>query len=111
MTLLCRTNPVVAENLPPGPHLFQISSVDAAGNVDTTRATFSWNIVVPALDQNFADQIIPQEQLRILPLDKNRQQQLLIPYFQPDPFTSILPDGNGTTFLSTTDTSSDYDNP
>ena len=94
---VCSTNPVVAENLPPGAHLFQISSIDAAGNADTTPATFSWNVVVPALDQNFADQIIPQEQLRILPLQQEQQQQL-VPYFQPNPFTSILPDGNGTTF-------------
>ena len=63
----------MGENLQPGTHFFQISSVDGAGNVDTTPATFSWNVVVPALDQNFADQLIPQEQLLILQLAARQQ--------------------------------------
>ena len=55
--LACGTNPVVVENLQPGTHFFQTSSVDSAGNIDTTPAIFSWN-VVPG-DQVLVDQQIP----------------------------------------------------
>ena len=53
---ICETNPIVAENLQPGVHLFQISSVDSAGNVDATPAVFSWNVIV-------SDQYIDSQQM------------------------------------------------
>ena len=52
---ICGTNPVVAENLQPGAHLFQISSVDSSGNIDTTPAVFSWSIA-------FSDQYLGGQQ-------------------------------------------------
>ena len=57
--LACGTNPVVIENLQPGTHFFQTSSVDSAGNIDATPAVFSWN-VVPG-DQVLADQLNSQQ--------------------------------------------------
>ena len=68
---ICSTNPIVAENLQPGVHFFQISSIDLAGNMDVTPAVFSWNIVP---DQSFGDdQILQQPSLQ-------GEQQLTLPY-------------------------------
>jgi hypothetical protein len=87
---ICSTNPVVAENLPPGAHLFQISSVDSAGIVDATPAIFSWNVVV--LDQYLGGQQMPQQlqqqQLSILPL----QEQTRLPYqTNASPYMTVVP--------------------
>jgi subtilisin family serine protease len=60
--LACGINPVVVENLQPGTHLFQISSVDSAGNIDASPAVFSWNVV--SGDQVLANQEDPQQFLQ-----------------------------------------------
>jgi aldose sugar dehydrogenase len=76
--ILCSTNPIAIENLQPGTHLFAISSIDAAGNVDATPAIFSWNVI--ASDQYLGGQQMPQQlqqqQLPISPL----QEQPMLPY-------------------------------
>ena len=96
---ICGTNPVVAENLQPGAHLFQISSVDPSGNIDTTPAVFSWSVAFS--DQYFggqqASQQLQQQQQPILPL-----QQLPILPFQEEtvlsyqtnisPYVTVAPD-------------------
>ena len=76
----------MAENLPPGAHLFQIISVDTAGNVDPTPAFFSWNVAIS--DQYLGGQqmsqdvqqllqpIVPSQQLPMLLL----QEQTVLPY-------------------------------
>jgi hypothetical protein len=56
-TSICSTNPIGAENLQPVTHLFHISFLDPAGNIDTTPAVFSWNVVIS--DQYLGGQQIP----------------------------------------------------
>ena len=97
---ICGTNPVVAENLQPGAHLFQISSVDSSGNIDTTPAVFRWSIAFS--DQYVGGQqasqqlqqqqqpMLPLQQLPILPFQEETvlsYQTNISPYvtFAPDP--------------------------
>ena len=95
---VCSTNPVVAENLPPGAHLFQISSVDTAGNVDATPAIFGWNVAIS--DQYLGGQqmsqdvqqllqpIVPSQQLPMLLL----QEQTVLPYqTNISPYMTVVP--------------------
>ena len=95
---ICGTNPVVAENLQPGAHLFQISSVDPSGNIDTTPAVFSWSVAFS--DQYFGGQqasqqlqqqqpMLPLQQLPILPF----QEETVLSYqTNISPYMTVAPD-------------------
>jgi subtilisin family serine protease len=99
---ICSINPIVAENLQPGTHLFQISSVDSAGNVDATPAIFIWNVIVS--DQSMANQqmphqLQPQQQLPILPL----QEQSVLPYqINISPYSTVVPNSSNSNATTTT---------
>ena len=87
--LVCGTNPVVVENLQPGTHFFQTSSVDSAGNMDASPAVFSWNVVPGDLvlgDQQTQQQFqlqLPQQPFQ-LPIPEQQ-------YLQPSPL-AITPE-------------------
>jgi hypothetical protein len=86
---ICSTNPVVAENLPSGAHLFQISSVDSTGNADATPAIFSWNVVVSDQYTDSQQRLqLFQQQQPLLPL----QGQSVPPYqTNTSPYMAAVP--------------------
>ena len=115
--ILCSTNPIAIENLQPGTHLFAISSIDAAGNVDATPAIFSWNVI--ASDQYLGGQQMPQQlqqqQLPMLPLQQlpisplqqlpisPLQEQPMLPYqTNISPYMTVVPNpsNNNTTSVN-----------
>ncbi len=54
----CNDNPAIYTKLPAGTHTIQVRAMDAAGNVDSTPASFKWTIITPSQGTQMITQFI-----------------------------------------------------
>jgi hypothetical protein len=86
LTFTACMSPTTYSDLPYGSHTFRVRAMDAAGNVDPTPASFTWNIITPS---GGIQEII--DNINSIGLDKGVKSSLIAPLKQA---IQILEDDN-----------------